>query len=428
MTLEAIRRRDPAFDTTRFLSRAEAVLALVLRSRAEGRPELARAVVSDEMAMRLRSELEGQRAAGRRQVHEGVRVRSADVVQAASDDRCDTVAVRFALEGVAYEARADGAPVAGASRERRRWGEVWWFQRPAGATTSAADDAPVDRCPGCGAPVAPTSSGECAYCQHQPARPDTWVLARVTEPAAAPPAALSTVTIGSGGGDDGPTRTGRAVGVLVILTVVILLTVVGAGIVITSRAASKVSEAIGGSEVLPPGVSLPPGVTMPGATPTAPPPTGFLTPVANPRVKAPVNDVPAAAAAVQALAGRPLMVSSIHLYPDGRIIFEVQAVDDPRGVDNWVWRGGTVSGPEQGLIGVDPSRLYPLAGLDLSNLARLCDAAVGSTQIPDGQVESPYLIKIGAGLRWYIPVQSTSRRSTNKTYRVAPDGTKADIF
>jgi len=87
-----------------------------------------------------------------------------------------------------------------------------------------------------------------------------------------------------------------------------------------------------------------------------------------------------------------------------------------------------VTGPEQGLIGADPSRLYPVAGIDLSTLARLCDAALGATGIVDGVVESPYLLKIGTGLRWYVPVQSLSRRSTSKTYRVAPDGTKPEVF
>ena len=88
VTLDAIRQRDPAFDKTRFLSRAEAVLALLLRARAEGRPEQARAVVSDDMALRLRTELEGQRSAGRRQVHEGVRVRSADIAEVKASVTC----------------------------------------------------------------------------------------------------------------------------------------------------------------------------------------------------------------------------------------------------------------------------------------------------------------------------------------------------
>ena len=413
MSLDTIRRRDPAFDTTRFLARAEAVLALVMRARSEGRPDQARAVVSDDMALRLRTELEGQRAAGRRQVHEGVRVRSAEIAEMASDDHWDTVAVRFVLEGAAYEADAEGGAVAGADGERRRWAEVWWFQRQAGATTSQADDAPVDRCRGCGAPVAPTSSGECAYCQHQLASPTAWVLARVTE-AAAPSVTFSAGTIGAGAGaDPGPTRAGRVVGVGVILVVVVMLVVVGAGIVIASRTAEEAIDTFDRSgEVqtpglsLPPGVTLPAGVSIPGAAPGAPPSTGFLTPVANPRVRAPVNDVVAAAAAVQAKAGRPLMLSSVYLYPDGRIIFDVQAVDDPRGEDSWVWKGGTVTGPEQGASGVDPAKLYPLAGLDLSNLARLCDAALGATGIPDGVIESLYLLKINRGLTWYIPVQS----------------------
>ncbi|HEV8116579.1 MAG TPA: TIM44-like domain-containing protein, partial [Acidimicrobiales bacterium] len=162
MTLDAISGHDPGFDQTAFLSRAEAVLALVLRARSEGRPEQARAVVGDDMALRLSAELDGLRAAGRRQVHEGVRVRSASVVQAGSDGSWDTIAVRFALQGVAYEATPDGKPVPGADDGKRSWSEVWWFQRQADATTTAGPAAPLDRCPGCGAPIAATADGGCA--------------------------------------------------------------------------------------------------------------------------------------------------------------------------------------------------------------------------------------------------------------------------
>ncbi len=431
VTLDAIRRGDPAFDQTRFLSRAEAVLALVMRARAESHPEWAVTVVSTDVAMRMRTEMEAQRAAGRKQVHEGVRVRTAEIVEAATDDRRDTIAVRFSLEGAAYEAGADGKPVPGANRDRRRWAEVWWFQRRAG-TTTAADDAPLDRCPSCGAPLAATVEGACAYCQHKLADPTTWVLTRISDAASAPRMAGSSITIDASGLGDATSRVGRAVGVITLLVVVLVIGGVAAGIVAATRATKEVANAFNSTKevvapTLPPGITLPPGVTMPGrsgATTT----TGFVTPVTNSRVRAPVNDLTAAAAAVQAKAGRPLMLSDIHLYPDGRIIFEVQALDDPNGADTFEWKGGTVTGPEQRPIGIKAADLYPLAGLQVSNLAKLCDAALAAAGIPDGVIDSPYLLKISRGLTWYIPVQSESRSSTRKTYWVAPDGSKPAVF
>jgi len=420
VTLDAIHGHDPGFDQTAFLSRAEAVLALVLRARAEGHPEQARAVVGDDMALRLSAELDGLRAAGRRQVHEGVRVRSASIIQAGSDGSWDTIAVRFALQGVAFEATADGKPVPGADNGKRTWSEVWWFQRQADATTTTGPAAPLDRCPGCGGPIAATADGGCAYCSRRLASPRTWVLTRVTESDPTPQEIVATFDA------SGAVRSaGR------VISLVLLLLVIGGvitAVVFISRTTETVKEAFTQPEVTQP-IPLPPGVTLP--RPGTPGPTtsiGFLTPVANPRVLAPVNDVSAAVTAVTAKVGRPLMASSIHLYPDGRIIFQLQAADDPKGVDNWVWKAGTVTGPEQGPIGVDPARLYPVAGLDVSNLARLCDAALGATGIADGVVDSPYLLKIGTGLRWYIPVQSSSRSSTRKTYRVAPDATKPEVF
>jgi len=273
--------------------------------------------------------------------------------------------------------------------------------------------------------VAPTADGTCAYCQRSLADPTTWVLTRVSDaPAVQPPAYPLEIAVGPA------SRAARTV--VVIILVAVLLVIMGsvvAGVLVASRATKQVTQSLTPPSIsLPEGVTLPPGVTLPRTRPTAPTSTGFVTPVANPRVRAPVNDVAAAAAAVQAKVGRPLMAKSIHLYPDGRIIFEIQAADDPKGVDQWTWKGGAASGPEQGLIGADPKDFYPVAGLDLSNLARLCDAALGATGIPDGVIDSPYLLKISRGLTWYIPVQSQSRSSNHKTYWAAPDGSKPQVF
>lgn len=351
-----------------------------------------------------------------------MRVRSSEVVQAGSDGRWDTVAVLFALEGAAYEADMAGRPVSGANRAKRSWSEVWCFQRQADATTGAAPDLPLDCCPGCGAPTTPTADGACTYCQRTLASPRSWVLTRITEANPTPEEVLSTFTVEA-------TGAARSAGRIIALTfVLVVVGAVVAGVVFAMGATKSVREAFTQpTDTLSTEITLPPGVTLPRG-PAQTTSTGFITPVANPRVQAPVNDVTAAAAAVLAKVGRPLMASQIHLYPDGRILFELQAADDPRGVDNWVWKAGTVTGPEQGIIGVDPARVYPVAGLDLTNLARLCDAAIGATGIADGTVDSPYLLKIGTGLRWYIPVKSTSRASNQKTYRVAPDGTKPEVF
>ena len=264
--------------------------------------------------------------------------------------------------------------------------------------------------------------------------PTTWALTRISDAAPVPHAGYSAVTFESFEFEP-VAKAARTVGL--VITLVVLVTVVGgigAAVVFATKTTKEVTNAFktptdSTAITLPGGITLPPGFGVPGATPTSPPSTGFVTPVANPKVRAPVNDLAAAAAAVQAKAGRPLMLEDIHLYPDGRIIFEVQALDDPKGADSFTWKGGTVTGPEQSIIGInDVSKLYPLAGLELSNLAKLCDQALAAVGIPDGVIDSPYLLKIQRGLTWYIPVQSESRSSTRKTYWVAPDGTKPAVF
>lgn len=191
------------------------------RARSEGHPEQARAVIGEDMAVRLSAELDGQRSVGRRHVHDEVRVRSSDIVEARTDESWDTIAVRFSLEGVAYEAGRDGKPVSGGTTDKRRWSEVWWFQRKAGTTTSAAPDVPLDRCPGCGAPITPTSEGTCTYCHRKLASPRTWVLTRITDSPAAPPGPFGTVTI------DTSAATGAAKAIGGIVTIIVLVTVVG---------------------------------------------------------------------------------------------------------------------------------------------------------------------------------------------------------
>jgi len=363
-------------------------------------------VVSEDMAMRLRAEVEGLWATHPR-IPRGVRVRAAEIVEAASDDRWDTIAVRFTLDGDRDDGASDGFKVVDATEQPWRWDQVWWFQRAAGAKTPS-NDTPLDRCPWCGAPVEPMPGGECAYCQRQLGRPSTWVLTRTVD--VEPDYSFSNVTIIP---DSARATVGPSAGMVRgVIALVVILSVVP--IVVSARRAGQADREIPSFNV-PSSFRAHPGTLIPGANLWV--------------VLAPVDYLPAAAAAaVVERAGRPLVVAAIQLHPDGRIAFEVQAVNDPTAVDSWLWKDGKVTGPEPGLIPVDPTRLYPLTGVDLTSLARLCDAALRATGVAGGVVQRPYLVKVGADLRWHIPVESLSSRSASKTYRVAPDGTGAEVL
>ena len=403
-------RRDPSFDEPQFLARAESVVPLVLRARSEQRPDLARTVVDDDMFARLRGE-----AAQGRTVTDGVRIRGAELVHASTDDATDTVAVRFRFEGVCYQASADGRPVGGHSADPRQWAEDWWFRRPAGSRTTGGDLA-LDHCQGCGAVLEPDEAGRCVACGRViSGDPSGWMLSRVADATVDEPAAPAVIVHRS--------RSGVAVFAVLLVVAVVAAAIFAITRTVTDSVSSVTDAVTGGST----GLSFDLGNPQ-GSTSTASTPTTYVTPVGNAAIKAPVNDVARALGDVQAVAGRPATaVSAIHLYEDGRIIVEMQAPDDPGSVDNFTWRAGDVTSA-QGRSSVQPDAFFDATAVDVSNLESLANTALGATGIPDGIIDHPYLLRISMGLRWYIPVQSTARAGNAKTYRVAPDGSGAEVF
>lgn len=405
-------RRDPSFDIPQFLARAESVVPLVLRARSEQRPDLARTVVDDDMLARLRAET----VHGRDTVLQGVRVRGAELVHASTDDVTDTVAVRFRFEGICYQASADGRPVRGQSADPRHWVEDWWFRRPAGSKT-AAGAVELDHCQGCGSVLEPDAAGRCVACGRAVSGdPSGWMLSRVADAADEP--VVPTVVVHR-------TR-GRLVGLVLTLLVVGMI---GAAVVAVTRtvsdSVSEVTDAVTSGST---GGSIPGLGDLGEVTGGGSPPTSYVTPVGNAAIQAPVNDVGRAIADIQATAGRPATaVSAIHLYQDGRIVVEMQAPDDLRRVDNYTWQAGEVTSA-QGRSSVQADTFFDATAVDVSNLEALCNTALGATGVPDGIVDHPYLLGIVGQLRWYIPVQSASRPGSTKTYRVAPDGSGAEVF
>lgn len=383
-------------------------MPLVLRARREQRPDLARTVVDDDMFARLRAE-----TAQGRTVTDGVRIRGAELVHASTDDATDTVAVRFRFDGVCYQASGDGRPVGGQSADARTWAEDWWFRRPAGSRTTGGDVA-LDHCQGCGSVLEPDEAGRCLACGRTiSGDPSGWMLSRVADATVDEPAAPAVVVHRS--------RSGFAA-----FAVLMVVAVVAAAIFAITRTVNDSVSAVTDSITDPTtGLSIPDFGDPGSGTST---PTTYVTPVGNAAIQAPVNDVARALGDIQTAAGRPATaVSAIHLYEDGRIVVEMQAPDDPGSVDNFTWRAGDVTSA-QGRSSVQSEAFFDATSVDVSNLEALANTALGATGIPDGVIDHPYLLKITTGLRWYIPVQSTARAGNSKTYRVAPDGTGADVF
>jgi hypothetical protein len=192
-----IQARDPAFDETSFLARAEYAYHLVEQAISQQKPEVSRQVMADALWLQHRDALlAAQRGAPAVPAPPPATAR---VTAAHTDASYDTIVVRF-------------TPTAGGQAQD------WSFQRSSGAVTKPGAPAVHDKCPNCGAPLQLDDAGVCSYC-HAVVSSGAydWVLAR-TEPVANPYGAWTTLYSGGRevdiaaviGAAEGARRVGRA--------------------------------------------------------------------------------------------------------------------------------------------------------------------------------------------------------------------------
>ena len=177
----AIQQHDPAFNEAAFLASAERAFFLVQKAWTEQKPELSRQVMADGVWQQHKSQIEGQEAAGTRNLLDGLAVGSADFLSAGSDQSYDTVTVRFLAASADYDVNPSGKVVRG-DRQIRQWTEDWIFQRSSSATTRTGGGTLDSKCPNCGAPLDLDLGGVCQYC-HAPVMSGRydWVLSRIEQ-------------------------------------------------------------------------------------------------------------------------------------------------------------------------------------------------------------------------------------------------------
>jgi predicted lipid-binding transport protein (Tim44 family) len=162
--LAAIHAHDPGFDEDAFLATAERCFFAVEEAWSQQRPELSQPVMAEEAWKRQKTEMEGYRSAGRRNVLENLTVAKATILAAESEDGRDVATVRFRAASANYDVDAASGRVVRGNHQMAFWEQDWVFQRSSQATTDGGSGN-GQRCPNCGAPLDVDIAGVCKNCK-----------------------------------------------------------------------------------------------------------------------------------------------------------------------------------------------------------------------------------------------------------------------
>lgn len=161
--VEEIRRDDPDFEPESFLQRAEMAFLLVKRAYQDRNVHAARAFMAPELWRSWSMGVEELLQRRQRPVLENLNVRDLRVPFVAHEVTGDTIQVHFDYVAAAYVVD-EGEEVRPGDAEDERYGELWTFQRAAGAKTVVSGGVTASTCPHCGALLKLDDDGRCDHC------------------------------------------------------------------------------------------------------------------------------------------------------------------------------------------------------------------------------------------------------------------------
>jgi hypothetical protein len=175
--LAAIAKHDPSFHQDALIAHARRAAPVVLQAWTEQDARVSHRVMAPLIWEQQKEDLAAYRTDGRRNVLEGLTVRDAAIVAAASDARFDTVVVRLTFAAADYDVATAGGALVRGSHVPVTWAEDWIFQRsPSTRHPSMAPGA----CPQCGAPIEVDVAGVCGRCDAEiNGPPPDWLLSRI---------------------------------------------------------------------------------------------------------------------------------------------------------------------------------------------------------------------------------------------------------
>jgi predicted lipid-binding transport protein (Tim44 family) len=161
----AIRQADPDFEPETFLQRAEMAFLLVKRAYQDRSVHEARAFLGHELWPTWSQEVQALVSARQRPVLENLNVRGMQVPFVSHADTGDTIQVHLDYVAAARVVEEDGGRLVSGATDDQRLGELWTFQRAAGAKTVANGGATASKCPNCGGLLKLDDDGVCDYCK-----------------------------------------------------------------------------------------------------------------------------------------------------------------------------------------------------------------------------------------------------------------------
>ena len=162
--VDAIKAADPAFEPETFLQRAEMAFLLVNRAYQDRNVHAARAFMSPELWQSWRQTVEALIERGQRPVLENLTVRGMQVPFVAHAPDCDTVQVHLDYVAAVQVVDEKTGQLLSGDKEDRRLGQLWTFQRAAGAKTVVSGGVTASKCPNCGGLLKLNDDGTCNYC------------------------------------------------------------------------------------------------------------------------------------------------------------------------------------------------------------------------------------------------------------------------
>lgn len=163
--VETIKAADPGFEPETFLQRAEMAFLLVKRAYQDRNVHAARAFLMPELWRAWSGEVNTLIEQRQRPVLENLNVRGMQVPCVNHEQSGDTIQVHFDYVAAVHNVDEQTGQLVSGGPEDQRLGELWTFQRQAGAVTVASGGVTASKCPNCGALLKLNDDGLCDYCK-----------------------------------------------------------------------------------------------------------------------------------------------------------------------------------------------------------------------------------------------------------------------
>lgn len=181
--LDAIRTRDPGFDSTKFLDRTRLAFLRIQEAWSNQDMSPVRAFISDGIYERFAIYILMQKAMGIRNTMKDVHVRQVMPVQVETDKYFDIIHVSVRASAIDQDVGLkDGKPIRNVMGNAEEFVEVWSFLRRPGAKSLKKAGLMEGHCPHCGAPLEIVDAAKCGACDSWINSGEyDWVLAEITQ-------------------------------------------------------------------------------------------------------------------------------------------------------------------------------------------------------------------------------------------------------